>query len=67
MVRLRELIKLAKDCGADAVKLKHKSDTITLDSSDPEFVINDGLWSGKSLYELYEEAHSLECIKIYLN
>ena len=56
--RAIELIKLAKDCGADAVKLQtYKPDTITLDSSDPEFVINDGLWSGKSLYELYEEAH----------
>ena len=56
--RAIKLIKLAKDCGADAVKLQtYKPDTITLDSSDPEFVINDGLWSGKSLYELYEEAH----------
>ncbi|MEY8240535.1 MAG: pseudaminic acid synthase [Cycloclasticus sp.] len=53
-----KIIDEAKKAGADAVKLQsYKPDTITLDSRDEEFMIRGGLWDGKSLYELYEEAH----------
>lgn len=53
-----EIIKQAKLCGADAVKLQtYKADTITLDSRNEEFMIRGGLWDGQSLYELYEKAH----------
>lgn len=53
-----EIIKQAKLCGADAVKLQtYKADTITLDSQNEEFMIRGGLWDGQSLYELYEKAH----------
>lgn len=53
-----ELIRQAKLAGADAVKIQtYRPDTITLRSSNPEFQITTGLWAGRTLYDLYEEAH----------
>lgn len=52
------LIEEAKKAGADAVKLQtYKPDTITLDCDSEDFKIRGGLWDGRTLYELYEEAH----------
>jgi N-acetylneuraminate synthase len=52
------LIEEAKRAGADAVKLQtYRPDTITLDGDSEEFKIHGGLWDGKTLYQLYEEAH----------
>ncbi|NRH26813.1 pseudaminic acid synthase [Pseudomonas sp. MS19] len=52
------IIAAAKTAGADAVKLQtYKPDTITLNSAKEEFCIRGGLWDGRTLYELYEEAH----------
>ena len=52
-----KLIEAAKDCGVDAVKLQtYTPDTMTIDCDNEEFMINEGLWSGKTLYELYKEA-----------
>jgi pseudaminic acid synthase len=53
-----KIIEEAKKAGADAVKLQtYRPDTITLDSKGEDFQIHGGLWDGRSLYELYEEAH----------
>jgi N-acetylneuraminate synthase len=53
-----KIIEAAKQAGADAVKVQtYRPDTITLDSDDEEFQIHGGLWDGKTLYQLYEEAH----------
>jgi pseudaminic acid synthase len=53
-----KLIDIAKQSGADAVKLQsYKPDTITLNSQGPDFQIKGGLWDGRTLYELYQEAH----------
>lgn len=52
------IIREAKAAGADAVKLQtYRPDTITLDCNSEDFQIHGGLWDGRTLYELYEEAH----------
>ena len=53
-----KIIEEAKKAGADAVKLQtYTADTITLDCDSDDFKIHGGLWGGKSLYQLYQEAH----------
>ncbi|HLZ64702.1 MAG TPA: pseudaminic acid synthase [Aliidongia sp.] len=57
--RALALIEAAKEAGADAVKLQtYTADTITIDHDGPGFVIDKGLWRGRRLYELYQEAHT---------
>ena len=52
------IIEEAKKAGADAVKLQtYKPDTITLPSDSEDFKIHGGLWDGRTLYDLYQEAH----------
>lgn len=52
------IVEEAHRAGADAVKLQtYKPDTITLDSDADEFRISGGLWDGRTLYDLYAEAH----------
>jgi pseudaminic acid synthase len=53
------IIREAKTAGADAVKMQtYHPDTITLNSDSPDFKIKGGLWEGRTLYELYDEAHT---------
>lgn len=52
------IIEEAKKAGADAVKLQtYTPDTITLNSDSENFRIKGGLWDGRTLYDLYQEAH----------
>lgn len=53
------LINAAKNAGADAVKIQaYAPDTITIDCDLPDFIIKDGPWKGRKLYELYQKAHT---------
>lgn len=57
--RALETIEAAAKCGADAIKIQtYTADTITIDHDGPGFVIEGGLWDGRSLYELYQEAQT---------
>ena len=56
--RAFEILKMAKECGADAVKLQtYTQDTLTIDCDRSDFKIEGGLWDGRTLYDLYSEAH----------
>ena len=53
----KKLIKSAKKYGANAVKLQtYTPDTMTLNSDKKYFKINDGLWRGYKLWDLYNDA-----------
>jgi len=59
--RALALVDAAANAGVDAVKLQtYTADTMTIDLKEREFFIDDrkSLWYGKSLYELYKEAHT---------
>ena len=52
-------ITVAKESGASAVKIQtYTPDTMTIASEKPDFKINDGLWKGYTLYDLYKEAYT---------
>jgi N-acetylneuraminate synthase len=55
------IVEAAAEAGVQALKLQtYSPDTITLDVQDGDFMIEDSssLWHGRSLYDLYEEAHT---------
>jgi N-acetylneuraminate synthase len=59
--RALAIVDAAAAAGAHALKLQtYTADTMTLDLAQGEFSITDpsSLWSGKSLYKLYQEAHT---------
>lgn len=59
--RALRIVDLAAAAGVDAIKLQTSTpDLLTINCSNPEFVIDDSNspWFGKSLYELYNEAHT---------
>ena len=55
-----DTINAIKESGADAVKLQtYTPDTITIDSDNEYFQVKqNSLWDGKTLYQLYQEAHT---------
>lgn len=58
--RALELIHVARDAGADAIKVQtYTPDTMTIDCDGPLFRVGGGsLWEGRNLYELYGEAQT---------
>ena len=58
--RALELVRIAAEAGADAVKLQtYTPDTMTIDCDEPPFRIGAGtIWEGRNLYDLYREAQT---------
>ena len=57
--RALDTISMAKNAGADAIKLQtYTADTITINCDKEDFQIYSGLWKGRNLYALYEWAHT---------
>lgn len=57
--RALALVDAAKEAGADAVKLQtYTADTLTIDHDGPGFLLEGGLWQGRTLHDLYREAHT---------
>lgn len=53
------LIEAAKVAGASACKFQlYTPDSITINHDGPGFVIQEGPWAGRKLYDLYQEAHT---------
>lgn len=57
--RALAMIDVAKQAGADAVKLQtYTADTMTIDCDSTDFQINGGLWGGQTLHKLYQQAYT---------
>lgn len=59
--RALEIVDAVATTGAQALKIQtYTADTITIDVDTPEFRVSDeqGLWGGRNLYQLYQEAHT---------
>jgi N-acetylneuraminate synthase len=59
--RALELISAAHESGATHVKIQtYTPDTITIESDAPNFRVTEShaLWGGRTLYDVYQEAHT---------
>lgn len=57
--RAKEIIRCAKEAGADCVKIQtYTPDTITIDCDNEYFRISEGTWDGENLYQLYSKAYT---------
>lgn len=54
--RIFQLISAAKSAGFSAIKIQYfTADDMTIDSDSSDFIVQSGMWEGRSLYGLYQE------------
>ena len=57
--RAKEIIREAKRCGADCIKIQtYTPDTLTIDCHNKYFQVENGTWEGENLYSLYGKAYT---------
>ena len=57
--RAKEIIRAAKDSGADCIKIQtYTPDTLTIDCHNEYFQVQNGTWEGENLYSLYGRAYT---------
>lgn len=57
--RAKEIIRVAKESGADCVKIQtYTPDTLTIDCHNEYFQVKNGTWEGENLYSLYGKAYT---------
>ena len=57
--RAREIVEAAAAAGADAIKFQvYRPECLTFDSAHPAYVLNDGPWAGRRLWDLYTECQT---------
>lgn len=57
--RAKEIIRAAKEAGADCIKIQtYTPDTMTINCDNEYFQIGKGLWEGDNLYSLYQKAYT---------
>lgn len=57
--RAKEIIRAAKEAGADCVKIQtYTPDTLTIDCHNEYFKVKNGTWEGENLYSLYGKAYT---------
>ncbi len=55
----KRIISIAKECGADAVKIQtYTADTLTIDCKSDIFLVKAESWKGQYLYDLYKQAYT---------
>ena len=55
----KQIIRKAKECGADCIKIQtYTPDTMTIDCDKEYFAIKGGTWDGENLYNLYSKAYT---------
>ncbi|MCM1182559.1 MAG: pseudaminic acid synthase [Roseburia sp.] len=59
LARALEMVHVAKEAGADCVKIQtYTPDTLTIDCRNRYFNIGEGTWKGENLYALYRKAYT---------
>jgi N-acetylneuraminate synthase len=54
-----ELLRKCVEAGANAFKLQtYTADSLTIDSIRSEYIVSDGPWIGRTLYDLYSQGHT---------
>jgi pseudaminic acid synthase len=57
--RAKHSIRIAKESGADAIKIQsYTPNTMTIDCDSKDFLISSGPWKGIRLFDLYKTAHT---------